>query len=160
MTSLVILLVMSMVVLAALRSGLLEERMAANASNRQLALQAAESVTRNAEASLFEPGQGFYMRNDINTGGNGYYATPLGFEPLKWNASDWSDNNKTLTVGTELSGVDTQPRYIVEIIERPGPLGLSSGCSTGLLGITSRGLGRDSAAVFVHAMYRYQAQAC
>ena len=63
LTSLIFLLVLSMIVLAALRTGTLEERMAANARNRQVALQAAEAVLRNAEVPLFS-GAGFISKFD------------------------------------------------------------------------------------------------
>jgi Tfp pilus assembly protein PilX len=52
-TGLIFLLVLSLIVLSMLRSGTLEERMAANARNRQVALQAAEAVLRDAETRLF-----------------------------------------------------------------------------------------------------------
>lgn len=152
-----------MIVLAALRTGTLEERMAANARNRQVALQAAEAVLRNAEVTLFS-GAAFTSNFDSypDSSGNlanGYYMAPSSSTPLKWKSmstADWNDATKTLTNGAALSGVDTQPRYIVEIITRPTRPNSTSPCTKGLLAVTARGLGRDSADVFVHAMYRYQ----
>jgi type IV pilus assembly protein PilX len=159
-TSLIFLLVLSMLVLAALRTGTLEERMAANARNRQVALQAAEAVLRNAEVTLFT-GTAFTSNFDSypdSTGNlsNGFYMAPSSATPLKWKSVDWSDASKTLTNGAALGGVDTQPRYIVEIITRPTRPNSTVPCSKGLLAVTARGLGRDAADVFVHAMYRYQ----
>ncbi|MDO8457205.1 MAG: PilX N-terminal domain-containing pilus assembly protein [Burkholderiaceae bacterium] len=159
-TSLIFLLVLSMLVLAALRTGTLEERMAANARNRQVALQAAEAVLRNAEVTLFT-GAAFTSNFDSypDSSGNlsnGFYMAPSAATPLKWKSVDWSDASKTLTNGAALSGVVTQPRYIVEIITRPTRPNSTVPCSKGLLSVTARGLGRDSADVFVHAMYRYQ----
>ena len=159
-TSLIFLLILSMIVLAALRTGTLEERMAANARNRQVALQAAEAVMRNAEVTLFT-GTAFTSNFDSypDSSGNlsnGFYMAPSSSTPLKWKSVDWSDATKTLTNGATLSGVDTQPRYIVEIITRPTRPNSTVPCSKGLVGVTARGLGKDSAAVFVHAMYRYQ----
>ena len=52
-TGLIFMVILTMIVLAVLRSGSLEERMAANARNRQLAMQAAEAVLRDAEETLF-----------------------------------------------------------------------------------------------------------
>ena len=149
-----------MIVLAALRTGTLEERMAANARNRQVALQAAEAVLRNAEVTLFT-GAAFTSNFDSypDSSGNlsnGFYMAPSSSTPLKWQSVDWSDATKTITNGVTLSGVDTQPRYIVEIITRPTRPNSTVPCSKGLVGVTARGLGKDSAAVFVHAMYRYQ----
>lgn len=160
LTSLIFLLILSMIVLAALRTGTLEERMAANARNRQVALQAAEAVLRNAEVTLFS-GAAFTSNFDSypDSSGklaNGFYMAPASNTPLKWKSIDWSDTTKTLTNGATLGGVDTQPRYIVEIITRPTRQNSTQACSKGLLAVTARGLGRDSADVFVHAMYRYQ----
>jgi type IV pilus assembly protein PilX len=160
LTSLIFLLVLSMIVLAALRTGTLEERMAANARNRQVALQAAEAVLRNAEVTLF-PDAAFTSNFDSypDSSGNlanGYYKAPAPNTPLKWKSVDWSDPTKTLTVGAVLGGVDTQPRYIVEIITPPTRPDSTVPCSNGMLAVTARGLGRDSADVFVHAMYRYR----
>jgi type IV pilus assembly protein PilX len=160
LTSLIFLLVLSMIVLAALRTGTLEERMAANARNRQVALQAAEAVLRNAEVALFT-GAEFTSNFDSypDSSGNlanGFYMAPSSSTSLKWKSVDWSDTSKTLTNGATLSGIDTQPRYIVEIITRPTRQNSTQACSKGLLAVTARGLGRDSADVFVHAMYRYQ----
>ena len=159
-TSLIFLLLLSMIVLAALRTGTLEERMAANARNRQVALQAAEAVLRNAEVTLFS-GAAFISNFDSypDSGGNlsnGYYMAPASSIPLKWRSVDWSDATKTLTGGATLSGVNTQPRYIVEIITPPTRPNSTVPCSKGLLAVTTRGQGQDSADVFVHAMYRYQ----
>lgn len=159
-TSLIFLLLLSMIVLAALRTGTLEERMAANARNRQVALQAAEAVLRNAEVTLFT-GAAFTSNFDSypDSGGNlsnGYYMAPASSIPLKWKSVDWSDATKTLTNGATLSGVNTQPRYIVEIITRPTRPNSTVPCGKGLLAVTARGQGQDSADVFVHAMYRYQ----
>lgn len=52
-TGLIFMVVLTIIVISALRSATLEERMAANARNRQLALQAAEAVLRDAETALF-----------------------------------------------------------------------------------------------------------
>lgn len=159
-TSLIFLLVLSMIVLAALRTGTLEERMAANARNRQVALQAAEAVLRNAEVTLFS-GAEFTSNFDSYPIALpvGFYMAPSSSTPLKWKSlskDDWNDASKTLTGGATLSGVNTQPRYIVEIIKRPIRPNSTSPCDKGLLAVTARGQGQDSADVFVHAMYRYQ----
>jgi type IV pilus assembly protein PilX len=160
-TSLIFLLVLSMIVLAALRTGTLEERMAANSRNRQVALQAAEAVLRNAEVALFS-GNAFISTFDSYPDlvtkklANGYYSAPASSVALKWTSVDWADATQTLTLGSTLNEVESQPRYIVEIIQPPTRPNSTVPCSKGIASITARGLGRDSAAVFVHAMYRYQ----
>lgn len=160
MTSLIFLLVLSMIVLASLRTGTLEERMAGNARNRQVALQAAEAVLRNAEATLFTGGADFKSTFDSypqTTGFSaGYYAAPSSSASLKWTSVDWADATKTLTAGATLDGLDVQPRYIVEIITPPTRPNSTVPCSKGLARVTSRALGKDAADVLVQTMYRYQ----
>lgn len=155
LTSLIFLLVLSMIVLAALRTGTLEERMAANARNRQVALQAAEAVLRSAEVTLFT---GVGVKSTFNSYNlaNGYYNAPAAGIAAKWKTVDWSSTTATLTTGATLEGVSSAPRYIVEIITPPTRPNSTVPCSKGLARVTSRGLGKDSSVVFVQAMYRYQ----
>lgn len=156
LTSLVFLLVLSMLVLAALRTGTLEERMAANARNRQVALQSAEAVLRSAEVALFTGvGSGSISKFNSYNLTAGYYNAPAAGIDAKWKTVDWSSATATLTAGAALEGVSSAPRYIVEIIDKPRPQ-LGSGCTQGIARITARGMGRDSSIVFVQAMYRYQ----
>lgn len=166
---LVFLLVLSMVVLSALRSGSLQERMAANARNKQVALQAAEAVLRDAEKTLFTD-VGFASKFDsiISVPDKGIYNAPApGTE--RWKTVDWTSSTKTLTFalpGTtpggdtptviSLGGVASEPRYIVEIITRPVRHNSTVPCDMGIANVTARGVGQDSSVVFVQATYRYQ----
>jgi type IV pilus assembly protein PilX len=154
LTSLIFLLVLSMIVLAALRTGTLEERMAANARNRQVALQAAEAVLRSAEVASFT-GVGSTSKFSSYNLAAGYYNPPAAGVNAIWKTVDWSSATATLTAGVALEGLSSTPRYIVEIIDKPRPQ-LGSGCTKGIARITARGMGRDSSIVFVQAMYRYQ----
>ncbi len=155
LTSLVFLLVLSMIVLAALRTGTLEERMAANARNRQVALQAAEAVLRSAEVALFTGVGTKSTFNSYNLAA-GYYNAPSAGIAAKWKTVDWSSATATLTTGAALEGVSSAPRYIVEIITPPTRPNSTVPCSKGLASVTARGMGRDSSIVFVQALYRYQ----
>jgi type IV pilus assembly protein PilX len=167
-TGLIFLLVLSMIVLSVLRSGTLEERMAANDRNRQVAIQAAEAVIRDAEAKLFS-GIAYTSNFDSISLASGFYgALKTGCPPM-WkdhatisgcpDAIDWSSSTKTLTFAANsfaLEGVSSAPRYIVEIISPPTRANSTVPCSKGLAHITARGVGRDSSTAFIQTVYRYQ----
>lgn len=156
---LVFLLVLSMVVLSALRSGTLQERMAANARNKQVALQAAEAVLRDAEKTLFTD-VGFASKFDSITivPNKGIYNAPaLGTE--RWKTVIWDSSTATASFESStllLEGVASAPRYIVEIITQPTRPNSTVPCDMGIANVTARGVGQDSSVVFVQATYRYQ----
>lgn len=167
-TGLIFLLVLSMIVLSALRSGTMEERMAANARNKQVALQAAEAVLRDAEKTQFTD-VGFSSKFDSIpiVAGTGIYGPPaVGTE--RWKTVDWTSSTDTLTFTLPtttpgdtptviaLGGVASEPRYIVEIITRPVRHNSTVPCDMGIANVTARGVGQDSSVVFVQASYRYQ----
>ena len=162
LTGLIFLVVLTMIVLAVMRGSTLEERMAANARNRQLALQAAEAVARDAGATLFpciacagprvspiDP----FDRTAFTAGCTGGYC-----QASAWQTIDWSDAALSRTFASSasnVSGVASQPRYIVEIIPNPVVFP-AKGCPPLLFRVTARGVGADSSVVFVESMYRYQ----
>ena len=160
-TGLIFMVVLTIVVLAIMRSSSLEERMASNARNRQLALHAAEAVARDAEATLFSgaainPIEPFDSAGFSDTCAGGFCALGTG----DWKSDSlWSDSTKTRTFAAggdfTLAGITSRPRYIVEPISaeggQPGKI-----CPKIVFRITARGLGRDSSAAFVETMYRYR----
>jgi type IV pilus assembly protein PilX len=160
-TGLIFLVVLTMVVLSVLRSGTLEERMAANSRNRQVAMQAAEAVMRDAQEQLFsgaEVKSRFDSGNAIAVLANGFYRAPVAGSAPRWQTIDWGSSTQTLTFassGSDLYGVASAPRYMVEIITPPSRPNSAVPCSKGLATITARGVGKDSSTVFVQTMYRY-----
>ena len=157
-TGLIFLVVLTMVVLSVLRSGTLEERMAANSRNRQVAIQAAEAVLSDAQEQLFSGAEYKSKFDSINLVA-GFYSAPAAGVASKWTTVDWRSSTATLTfTSTEsnLYGVASAPRYIVEIISPPTRPNSAVPCSKGLATVTARGVGKDSSTVFVQAMYRYQ----
>lgn len=157
-TGLIFLVVLTMIVLAIMRVSTLEERMAANARNRQLALQAAEAVSRDAAVALFtqatpvSPIDPFDLSAFTATCTGGYCNAPA------WETINWVDAAVTRTfasLASNLSGVTGQPRYIVELV--PYPLVFPPhGCPPLVFRVTARGVGADSSVVFVENMYRYR----
>lgn len=161
-TALIFLMVLTMIVISALRSGTLEERMAANSRNRQVALQASEAVLHDAEDQLFSnPGYKSKFDSGIGTNlANGFYRAPVAGSTPRWQTIDWSSSTQTLsfssTSGLSLYGVDSAPKFIVEIISPPSRSNSTVPCSKGLATVTARGVGKDSSTVFIQIMYRYQ----
>lgn len=168
-TGLIFLLALSMIVLSALRSGTMEERMAANARNKQVALQAAEAVLRDAEKTQFTDVDFISKFDSLPiVAGTGIYGPPaVGTE--RWKTVDWTSSTDTLTftpptttLGEDppmviaLGGVASEPRYIVEIITPPTRPNSTVPCSRGVANVTARGVGQDASITFVQATYRYQ----
>jgi type IV pilus assembly protein PilX len=150
--SLMFLVVLSLLGIAMVSSTSVEERMARNARDQDVAMQAAESALRDARIRI-----------------TGYYANPA--TPLNsWDFADdcsnglctrnatqpvWSnfslDTTPSLALGTTtgsptIVGVSAQPRYLIEriIIQMPG--GPITGVGSGLTAhrITAKGVGRSS----------------
>lgn len=159
-TGMVFLIVLTMFVLAMVRGGTLEERMARNARDRQVALEAAEAVLRYAETQLFttdpfDPYDGSQFSVTCNQG--------LCFNPpasLNWETIDWSSTALTRSFaassGSHISTLVTQPRYIVEILTPPFRPGSSAPCEPGLTRVTARGTGNGGATVFVQSTVRFR----
>jgi len=166
-TGLIFLVVMTIIVIAALRSSTLEERMAANARNRQLALQAAEAAMRDAEGMLFngdlpatntsysmyKPDSGIFKKAKFTADcAAGLCNIPA--DNTRWKTFDW-DTAREISVASSLNGVASQPRYIVEILAWPA----SPECK-GTARITARGMGMDASMVYVQSVFKFQAASC
>lgn len=158
-TGLIFLVVLTLVVMSVMRSATLEERMSSNVRNRQLALQAAEAVLRDAEASLFAsaPFNPFDPTGFTLACTNGYCNIPAAGSTPRWQTINWSATATTRSFAattSNLDGVDSQPRYIVELMGSesapPGKI-----CPKILYRITARGVGTDSSAVFVQTWFRH-----
>lgn len=108
-TSLVILLVLSLLALAGMQSSVLEERMAGNMSNRNLAFQAAEAALRDAEYFLESATLPAF------DGSGGLYQPTVAGTASRWNLIAWDDTDSRQISGTDtISDVAQQPRYIIE----------------------------------------------
>lgn len=159
--SLVFLLVMTLIGVAGMQNSSLEEKMAGNVRDRQLAFQAAESTLRAAESflktssatALFNCSAGLYRAADANCD-NSTETTTV------WDAINWSDAAKTITyAGATLSGVASQPTYIIEQLpDQPdsgGSLQAGTAVSYSYYRITVKASGGSSAAsALVQSTYR------
>jgi type IV pilus assembly protein PilX len=167
-TGLIFMVVLTIIVISAMRSATLEERMSSNARNRQIALQSAEAVGRDAGELIMNsttaPFLNYRGSAFTSAGTNGYYdetnltaATPL------WQLSATWTNAPTFANGSTLAGVPSQPQYYVERMGIPGSGVLnrtSPGCPKALFRVTSRGIGQDASTVFVQSMYRVKPLSC
>jgi type IV pilus assembly protein PilX len=159
---LVFLAVMTAIVLAVMRSSTLEERMAANSRNAQIALQAAEAMVREAEATAFTGGAPLEPFDDtafVAGCAKGYCANNTSATTPLWQSVNWSSAaNKTRTVSTAttVSGVASQPRYVVELLPNAED-GVAGGiCPLMMFRITAQGVGQDGSEAFVESIYRYR----
>ncbi len=126
--SLIILLVMTVIGVSAMKTTVLEEKMAANTRQRQIAFQAAEAALRDAEGwiqnnissiadlSNFDGNTSNLYSQAISVEGGIYAKATPAFDTT--NPSDWLSNGETIS--TSLSSVSVQPRYIIEYLGRAG----------------------------------------
>lgn len=160
-TGLIFMVVMTIIVIAALRSATLEERMAANAHNRQVALQAAEAVLREVESTVFaQPIYTDFKEGNFSTAaGCTRCSLPVAGAAPRWQtmtAAQWLAA-PSLSVG--LYGVPEPPRYIIEILVIPVK-GTNNICKKGLARTTARGQGQNSGTVFLQSVYRFEVAKC
>lgn len=167
--SLVFLLLLTMIGIAALNTTALEEKMTNNVKDRNLAFQAAESALILAESWIYTQigkpvfpnvSAGLYLPD------TGVSGDPDGVD--NWNENIWSGSNvvtypnKPGASGSgSLGKIQTQPRYILEdmgeVPESGGSVVTSSNYKSSgstVLRITARGTGgTDAAVVMVQSTY-------
>lgn len=153
--SLIMLLLLTLIAVAAMRTTILQERMAVNLHDRGLAFQAAEAALRDAERMLREdPPEKFFNANglyDVNSAGRPF-----------WVEGPLSAGNGALTYSGNLDGVVQQPQYFIERIATIRPAGTETETGTALppvsyFRITTLGVGgTPESVVVVSSVYRNQ----
>jgi len=108
--ALLMLLVLTLMGVATMNTTTLEEKMAGNARERNLAFQAAESALRAGEDYVLNTA---VLPTFTNTGGlyitdNDTYPTPW------WERVNWSSGTAVRTHNAGLTQVANQPKYIIE----------------------------------------------
>lgn len=157
--SLLILLVMTLIGLSGMQTTVLEERMAGNFKNRNLAFQSAESALREGEE--------FLRTTPILPSFNG---TTLGlYQPTTTGQPRWHDDNTdwssgalpdgVITYGGALAEVAASPGYIIEemlpVLESTGSLETGTALEHRYYRVTSRAVGgTTSAVVMLQATYK------
>jgi type IV pilus assembly protein PilX len=122
--ALILLLILTLIGVTAARMQTVEERMALNEDNHQLAVQAAEAALRDAEANIVG---GNYAPSDFSANANGLYelaSEVAGATACVSDAIDWSAPCLTPLVytGPALSSVPASPQATQVIIESLPPV--------------------------------------
>lgn len=156
--SLLMLLVLTLIGITAMSTSTLEEKMAGNSRDQNLAFQAAEAGLRDAEAFI----EGMAATAAFN-GAAGLYRINTAPAPDIFIDTTWNGANSIEYKGNNITGVKTKPRYIVEYVSETGTtnpeLESCYGCSSGAgvvtnLRITTRGTGgSDNATVILQEYY-------
>lgn len=117
--SLIMLLIMTLIGLSSMRTTILEEKMAGNYRDRNIAFQAAEAALLDAEADVVCNG---CTRASPISGLDNFDATCTGGTCGGWVSTVWTDTSKmgnvvtfgTYTGATAIAGVATAPNYLIE----------------------------------------------
>ena len=109
--SLIILLVLTVIGIAGMRTTVLEEKMASNSFDQNTAFQAAEAALRDGEDTV----NGLVTTASFD-GTNGRLGSSDS-DPDWFDSATWDPNNATsIAYSGTLSDVKTQPRYIIKFI--------------------------------------------
>ncbi|MDP2110734.1 MAG: PilX N-terminal domain-containing pilus assembly protein [Thiobacillus sp.] len=145
-TGLIFLVVLTLISLSAIKSTSLEERMAGNARDQDLAFQAAEAGIREAMQNLAA------LNNNPNAFVAGCSSDGLCLtDPVTpvWTSITWTASDSKAYTGT-LTALSTQPRYIIELVPNTVAAfgssaatgkGITSGAQLTPYRITARGWG-------------------
>ncbi len=176
-TGLIFLTILTMIALSALSSGTVEEKLAANDRDRQVALQAAEAMLREAETTLFntppfdpfDPDKFTDACQPADGEKTGGLCAPLpaGATP-RWQALNWTSDKLSRTFASptdklkdKFGELTAQPRYIVEIVTAPyKPNAAVAKCEPGVVQFTARGEGRNQSVVILQSTYRFLPATC
>ncbi len=158
--SLLILLLMTIIGVTALQTGALQERMAGNARDRQIAFEAAEAALRDAEELLTgNPGITFSNSNGM------WQPNGIG-QNARWNTVNWGqgsgDIREYAVTGDGFDTLSRNPAYIVEQLP-PAPGDSDSLASDEplpdmlMFRITARGWGGSTTtSVMLQSVFRMQ----
>ena len=139
--SLMLLIVITLLGISGMRTTTLEEKMAGNMRDMQLAFNAAETALREGEEILRQPTLPPF--NDTN----GYYQP----DTLLWQTVDWDPaNNQVIAANTSIPSVYQQPSFYIE--EMPASGGSSEAgvaLTTGTYRVTARGTGGSPTSLVV-----------
>jgi len=151
LVGLIILLMLTVVGLASIRGSDLQERMAGNMRDRNIAFQSVEAGLRAGETVLD-------LVNLPTFNGNGYWPdqTKINNSVANWTATQWETANNAVTVvNSNLTGAKSMPKYVIEkVLVKPAAVNPGSGAdqeSYDRMGgdveyyrVTSRGYGGTS----------------
>lgn len=169
LVSLIILVVMTLLGLSGMRTSVMEEKMAGNMRDNELAFQAAEAALRDAE-KLIQDTVISTAAFDAD-GTDGFYNND---DSRIWESVDWTDASSLeydeFDSGTSGVNVSSAPRYVIQHLAsvgtggggggKPGNPGQNNygqgtgGGTTETFTITARGTGgSDSAVVYLQTTF-------
>ena len=165
--SLIMLVVLTLLGVTAMQSTTLEERMAGNLRDRNLAFQASEGALILAEGWLSDLSDlpldksdgsgGIWTFNNMDADtSNGLPWWEEASADAAWWATNGGDGSTVIAMGTSLS---SQPTYIIEKFPLTMGPSMRSGAalqSENMLRVTARGVGgSESAVVILQTMYKW-----
>jgi len=110
--SLVMLLVMSLLAVSSMNTTVLEEKMAGNYKDRNMAFQSAEAALRAGEN---------YLRTTavlpVFDGSTAGLYTPTQSGLPRWKTVNWNASGEVITYANNLTDVAASPKYIIEELE-------------------------------------------
>jgi type IV pilus assembly protein PilX len=132
-------------------SNALQERMAGNTRNRDLALQAAESALKDAEATI----DTWRTRAFDGTDGLLAYVATQANDRVAWQAASRWTTHRTLTVGTP-GQLASAPRYVIEKMPNTANPSDTTQFDVENYRVTAMAVGGDSQAVVIlQSIIRY-----
>ena len=111
--SLVMLLILTVLGLSSVQTTTLQERMARNARDTNLAFQAAESAVKDAE-KLIETFNSLVSFTAGGANGAGFYFEGDYDATTNWAGRNWMSGNGYIEASTYIEGVAEPPKYIIE----------------------------------------------
>ena len=113
---LIILLILTIVVLFGVKNAIIQERESGNQQDQQIAFQNAENALRLAEQYIINtinPNAAF--NNSCNAG----LCLPSLTGTQNWNSISWAtDTTHTIALTTTLTGAYSQPKFIIELLDK------------------------------------------
>lgn len=150
--ALIFLLILTLLGVTAMQSTVVEERIAGNTRDRDVAFQSAEAGLRAGEAYLTanacSPGITFGAPPNaglINNVGGAAATVQYGSSDY-WMSQPW-DATDSIASGTALAGVVTPARYVIELVS--GTSGAQIAGATLIYRITAKGAGVTSGSVSI-----------
>lgn len=144
--SLIMLMLLTLIGISGTQNSALEEKMASNQRDKDLAFQAAESALSAAEASIDTLGPTFSDFSDAGTGGFYTEASTIPTPQAILTDAFWNNSpvgvSSVSTLGNDLA----TPNYIIQQVTIPAPPG---GLASQGYRITVRATGRSSDTVVI-----------
>ena len=147
-TGLIFMVVLTLIVVASMRTTLLEERMAGNARDTDLAFQAAEAALRAGEEVLNSA-----SLEEFTSTSPAYLSVDTRMDTYWRDTHDWSADAEAVT-GT-ITGVSAAPRFVIEELSAIAAAGNESLKGTAplpdssIFKVTARGVGGNPSTVVV-----------